>query len=134
MYYPAYCQSFGNMNWTTFIITVGTLYLLWYAGNIIRDMLFSGQVAKTGNGSIVYDLTDIMDEIEVEEMVELDPLTDKGHSKDTLTNRPLTQEAPPPSTDVITFDPPEGGLAMDEFLRQAKMRATASASKIQFAN
>ncbi len=122
------------MNWTTFIIIIGSLYLLWYAGNIIRDMLFSGQISQTGNGSLIYDLTDMMDEIEAAEMVELNPISDSKDSKDALTDRPLPLETPPTSPEVITFDPPEGGMAMEEFLRHAKLRASASASKIQFAD
>ena len=126
------------MEWSTFITWVFGLYALWYAGNILKDYLFSKRSAKAGE-SVHYDIGDFLDEdeeasIEVKDSDFFVAPETNGLVQEAITTPIARGSNPEIKTSSIAFDePPAGqGVPLADFLKSFKKKAEVSSQKIQF--
>lgn len=123
------------MEWSTFITWIIGLYVLWYAGNILKDVLFSKRSAKVGQ-STLYDIGDFTNEEESIEVNDSDFYVApeaEGSVQEAITtseSEPAVELKPA----AVAFDePPAGqGIPLSDFLKSFKEKAEISAQKIQF--
>lgn len=120
------------MEWTTFITWIIGLYVLWYAGNILKDMLFSRGTAKVGE-SVHYDIGDFLNEEESVEVKDSDfyVASETVDLPEVISKKePIIQVS---KTSVEFEEPPGGqGIPLTEFLKSFKKKSEESAQKIQF--
>lgn len=115
------------MEWSTFITSVLVLYGLWYAGNVLKDIIFSKSIAKASE-SLHYDIEDFLDETPSEVM---EP--DFIMASEPIGFQEASQQQKAVDTNIAFESPPSGqGIPISEFLKNAKKAAEVSAQKIQF--
>lgn len=131
------CLYVWGMNWTTFITFFAGLYGLWYAGNILKDIVFFKRISI--GEDTTYDVTDLQsNEEDVPTQVDDTYLHSiNSDSRNRVFEKPKVDnlELEQDTTSIILTQPPQGqGLSLTEFLNQAKEKANISVSKIQYAH